>query len=265
MTEMNSGPGRVSREKRGQVLLIGLDRAGKRNAFDSAMLTDLSLALGEYERDDDVRCAVLFAHGEHFTAGLDLMDLAPKLAGGGFRYPEEGLDPFCVRAPRRTKPLVIAVQGTCWTAAIELVLNADIAIAADSARFAQMEVMRGIPPAGGATVRFPQAAGWSDAMRYMLTGDEFSAEDARGMRLVSEVVETGDELARAMEIADRIARAAPLAVRETLASANQARYEGDEAALGAVTGRLLGLMGSKDVQEGVMAMMQKRVPLFKGQ
>ncbi|TNE60631.1 MAG: crotonase/enoyl-CoA hydratase family protein [Alphaproteobacteria bacterium] len=264
MSEMNSGPGRVSRSKQGNIVLLGLDRAGKRNAFDSAMLTDLSLALGDYERDADMRCAVLYAHGDHFTAGLDLMELAPKLAGGGFKYPEEGLDPFGVRPPRRSKPLVMAVQGTCWTAAIELVLNADIIVAADTASFAQMEVMRGIPPAGGATVRFPQVAGWSDAMRYILTGDSFTAEDAHRMRLVSEVVPAGKELDRAIELAERVAQAAPLAVRAALASANQARYEGDEAALAAVTGRMLALMGSEDVGEGVMAMMQKRAPQFKG-
>lgn len=78
MSEANSGTGRVTREQRDNVFLIGLDRAGKRNAFDSAMMTDLSLALGEYERTSELRCALIFAHGEHFTAGLDLMELAPK-------------------------------------------------------------------------------------------------------------------------------------------------------------------------------------------
>lgn len=93
MSEANSGPGRVTREQRGHLFLIGLDRAGKRNAFDSAMLTDFALALGEFERNDEMRCAVIFAHGDHFTAGLDLMELTPKLASGGFKYPDEGIDP----------------------------------------------------------------------------------------------------------------------------------------------------------------------------
>ncbi|WP_047925497.1 enoyl-CoA hydratase-related protein, partial [Pseudomonas aeruginosa] len=112
MSEANSGPGRVTREQRGHLFLIGLDRAGKRNAFDSAMLADLALAMGEYERSEESRCAVLFAHGEHFTAGLDLMELAPKLAASGFRYPDGGVDPWGVVQPRRSKPLVVAVQGT---------------------------------------------------------------------------------------------------------------------------------------------------------
>lgn len=264
MSEVNSGTGRVSREQRGSVMLIGLDRAGKRNAFDSAMLTDLALAIGEYERNDEMRCAVLYGHGENFTAGLDLMELAPKLAGGQFKYPAEGIDPWGIDKPRRTKPLVVAVRGICWTAGIELMLNADIAVAAADTRFGQLEVLRGIAPSGGATARFPQAAAWSDAMRYMLTGEEFYAADALRMRLVSEVLEPGTELDRAMEFAERIAKAAPLAVRSVLASANQARDEGHAAAFATLNERLLALIKSEDVREGVMAMMQKRQPEFMG-
>ncbi|WP_260958049.1 crotonase/enoyl-CoA hydratase family protein [Pseudomonas citri] len=264
MSEVNSGPGRVSREQRGHLFLIGLDRAGKRNAFDSAMLSDLALALGEFERNDELRCAVIFAHGEHFTAGLDLMELAPKLASGGFQYPAEGIDPWGVSKPRRTKPLVVAVQGSCWTAGIELMLNADIAIAADNARFAHLEVLRGIPPSGGSTVRFTQAAGWTRAMRYMLTGEAFDAHQALDMNLLTEVVEPGQELPRAIEYAERIAKAAPLAVKATLQSAFQARDEGDDAALSTINALLFSLIKSEDVREGVMAMMQKREPVFKG-
>ncbi|MBV4458513.1 crotonase/enoyl-CoA hydratase family protein [Pseudomonas sp. COR58] len=264
MTEANSGAGRVTRERRGHLMLIGLDRAGKRNAFDSALLTDLSLAIGEYERDEQLRCAVLFAHGEHFTAGLDLMELTPKLASGSFRYPEDGIDPWGVSAPRRRKPMVVAVEGTCWTAGIELMLNADIAVAADNARFAHLEVLRGISPAGGSTVRFTRAAGWAAAMRYMLTGEAFDAAQALEMRLLSEVVVPGQALPRALEYAERIAKAAPLAIRATLQSAFLAQDEGDGAALSTLNEQLLALIKSEDVREGVMAMMQKRDPCFTG-
>lgn len=264
MTEANSGAGRVTRETRDGVFLIGLDRAGKRNAFDTAMLADLSLALGEFERDPALRCAVLFAHGENFTAGLDLMEIAPKLSKGGFNYPEQGLDPFGRSKPRRTKPLVLAVRGICWTAGIELALAADIVVAASDTRFAQLEVLRGIAPAGGATVRLPATAGWSDAMRYMLTGDEFGAAEALRMRLVSEVVAPGAELTMAVSLAERIAKAAPLGVQATLASARKAQDEGHDAALATLNDMLLSLMRSEDVREGVAAMVQKRAPVFKG-
>ena len=264
MSEANSGAGRVTREQRDNVFLIGLDRAGKRNAFDSAMMTDLSLALGEYERSPELRCAVIFAHGEHFTSGLDLMELAPKLASGGFCYPESGIDPWGVEKPRRQKPVVVATQGTCWTAGIELMLNADIVVAASNARFAHLEVLRGIAPSGGSTVRFTHAAGWANAMRYMLTGETFDAATALSMRLVTEVVEPAEVLTRAIHFAEGIAKAAPLGVAATLDSAFQARNDGDDTALGALNGRLLELIRTEDAREGVMAMMQKREPVFKG-
>lgn len=264
MSEANKGPGRVTREEREHVFLIGLDRAGKRNALDSAMLIDLANALGEYERNPEMRCAVLFAHGEHFTAGLDLMELAPKLASGEFSYPEGAIDPFGTTEPRRSKPLVIALQGTCFTAAIELALNADIVLAADTARFAQVEVLRGIAPAGGATVRFPQAAGWSDAMKYMLTGEEFDAQQARDMRIASEVLKPEALFDRALALATSVASAAPLGIKATMASANAARYGNDNDGLSLLNGQLMELMSTKDVQEGVMAMLEQRPAEFKG-
>jgi enoyl-CoA hydratase/carnithine racemase len=264
MSEENKGAGRVSREIKDYVLLIGLDRAGKRNAFDSAMMLDLAAALGEYERNDELRCAVVYAHGDHFTSGLDLMELTPKLMSGKFGYPEDGIDPWATKGARLSKPLVVAVQGMCWTAGIELMLTADIAIAANDTRFAHVEVLRGIPPSGGSTVRFPKAAGWTDAMRYMLTGDEFSADEALRMKLISEIVEPGKQLERALELAQKIAKAAPLAIKSTIASARQTVTEGEDSALAALNDNLFALLKSKDVQEGVMAMMQKREATFKG-
>ena len=264
MSEVNSGAGRVSREQRGHLLLLGLDRAGKRNAFDSAMIADLAQALGEYEANHQLRCAVLFAHGEHFTAGLDLMELAPKLASGGMSYAAGSIDPWGVAEPRRSKPLVVAVQGMCWTAGIELMLNADVVIAADNCRFAHLEVLRGIPASGGSTVRFPRAAGWVDAMRYLLTGDEFDATEAVRMRLVNEVLAPEQVLPRAIELAQKIATAAPLAIKASLQSAFLARDSGDAAALQTLTPALLALIRSEDVGEGEMAMMQKRAPVFQG-
>ena len=254
----------ITTELHGHVMLIGLNRADKRNAMNSSMLTELSLALGEFERNNEARCAVLFAHGEHFTAGLDLMELAPKLASGSFRYPEEGIDPWGTSGIRRTKPVVAAIHGTCWTAGIELMLNADLVVAASNSRFAHLEVLRGIPPSGGSTVRFTAAAGWADAMRYMLIGEEFDATEALRMRLINEVTEAGEVLPRALELAEKIAKAAPLAVQATLKSAFTAVDQGQQEALNSLNDLLLSLMTSKDVQEGVMAMMQKREPVFKG-
>ena len=261
---MSLQQGKVSREIRGSLLLIGLDRATKRNAFDSHLIHDLSLALTEYEDHPELRCAVIFAHGDHFTAGLDLVELQPKLSSGIFSYDEHQINPWGTSGRQRKKPVIVAVQGFCYTAGIELMLNADIVIAQDNSQFAQMEVQRGILPFGGATVRFVQAAGWSKAMRYLLTGDTFDAQTALDLNLINEITREVP-LKRAIELAERIAQAAPLAVQATLASAKEAAEHGPETAFSNLQQHLTPLLNTQDVQEGVMAMLQRRAPEFKGQ
>ncbi|MFC6168191.1 crotonase/enoyl-CoA hydratase family protein [Acinetobacter terrestris] len=261
---MSQQQGKVSREIRGSLLLIGLDRATKRNAFDSHLIHDLSLALTEYEDHPELRCAVIFAHGDHFTAGLDLVELQPKLSSGIFSYDEHQINPWGTSGRQRKKPVIVAVQGFCYTAGIELMLNADIVIAQDNSQFAQMEVQRGILPFGGATVRFVQAAGWSKAMRYLLTGDTFDAQTALDLNLINEITREAP-LNRAIELAERIAQAAPLAVQATLASAKEAAEHGAETAFSNLQQHLSPLLNTQDVQEGVMAMLQRRAPEFKGQ
>ena len=261
---MSQQQGKVSREICGSLLLIGLDRATKRNAFDSHLIHDLSLALTEYEDHPELRCAVIFAHGDHFTAGLDLVELQPKLSSGIFSYDEHQINPWGTSGRQRKKPVIVAVQGFCYTAGIELMLNADIVIAQDNSQFAQMEVQRGILPFGGATVRFVQAAGWSKAMRYLLTGDTFDAQTALDLNLINEITREAP-FKRAIELAERIAQAAPLAVQATLASAKEAAEHGAETAFSNLQQHLSPLLNTHDVQEGVMAMLQRRAPEFKGQ
>ena len=255
--------GKVSREIRGHLFLIGLDRADKRNAFDSHMIHDLSQALTEYDDNPELRCAVVFAHGEHFTAGLDLVELQPKLAEGVFNFSADSVNPWGTVGRQRTKPLVTAVQGYCYTAGIELMLNSDIVVAHQNTQFTQIEVQRGILPFGGATVRFVQAAGWTKAMKYILTGDLFNAQDAFDMNLITEVCDS-DPLPRALVLAERIANAAPLAVQATLHSAHQAFLQNPEVAFDNLQNLLTPLLRSEDAQEGVMAMIQRRPPQFKG-
>jgi len=127
--------GKVSREVMDQIMLIGLDRVEKRNAFDSHMIHDLSLALTEYENQPELRCAVIFAHGDHFTAGLDLVELQSKISQGIFNFEAEQINPWGTGGRHRTKPVVVAVQGICYTAGVELMLNADVVIASENTVF----------------------------------------------------------------------------------------------------------------------------------
>jgi enoyl-CoA hydratase len=257
---------KIKIERRGPVLLIGLNRPAKRNAFDLEMLDRLALAYAELEDDDAIRCGVLYAEGEMFTAGLDLANVAPKVVEKGvLEYPKGAIDPLNLYGERvRTKPLVAAVHGKCLTIGIELLLASDIRIASENASFAQIEIKRGIFPFGGATLRFPETAGWGNAMRWLLTGDEFDAAEAHRIGLVQEVVEHGRHVERAVEIAETVSRQAPLGVRATIESARKMQLEGFEKARDHLTPQILKLFASEDAREGVQSFLERREGKFVG-
>lgn len=256
---------RIITERRGHVLLIGFNRPDKRNAADLALLQQLALAYGELERDPELRVGLVHAVGDHFTAGLDLADIGPRLGPDGIDIvPEGGINPWQVDGRSLTKPVVMAVQGTCLTLGIELMLASDITVAAESTRFGQIEVARGILPFGGATIRFPRAAGWGNAMRWILTGDMFDAAEAHRIGIVQEVVPDGTQLDRALELAERIAAQAPLAVQATLANARTAVRDGDAAAEAELQPTLARLAATKDARIGMAAFLSREPAEFVG-
>jgi enoyl-CoA hydratase len=265
MTDSSTTAPKVTLERDGHVLLIGLNRVDKRNAADLELLEQLALAYGELERDPRLRAGFVFAHGDHFTGGLDLADIGPRIGADGLdMVPKGGINPWQVSGEKLSKPVVIAVQGTCLTLGIELILASDIAVAADSSVFGQVEVSRGILPFGGATIRFPRQVGWSNAMRWILTGDSFDAAEAHRIGLVQEVVPHGEQYARGLELAQRVAAQAPLAVQAALKNATTAIRDGDAAAEVALQPELVTLAQSKDAQIGMHAFMTRTTASFIG-
>lgn len=257
----------VTTERDGHVLLIGVNRAAKRNAFNLALIDQFAAAYEELGDDPELRAAVVFGHGEHFSAGLDLAEVGPAVAkdgpaalGGGRRF-----DPFGMWGPQVPKPVVMAVQGIAFTLSIELALASDIVIAADDVRFRQLEIARGIMPFGGATVRAPMRLGWGNAMKFLLTGAQFGADEALRIGLVQEVVPAGEQVARAREIATQIAAQAPLGVQATLANARIAEDQGITAAKEHLVAQLGAVLASKDAQEGVLSFIERRDAVFTGE
>lgn len=133
----------------------------------------------------------------------------------------------------------------------------------NNTEFTQIEVLRGILPFGGATSRFVKSAGWSNAMRYLLTGDLFDAQTALKLNIITEIT-TEQPLNRAIELAKMIAKAAPLAVQATLAAAKDAIELGESQSFNNLNARLKPLLASQDIQEGVNAMFERREPQFIG-
>ena len=147
---------------------------------------------------------------------------------------------------------------------MELLLAADIRLAADDTRFAQMEVRRGIMPFGGATLRFPRLCGWGNAMRWLLTGGQFDAAEARRIGLVQEVCPPEELLPRARRLAAEVAAQAPLAVQASLRSAHLAVEQGFGAARAQLLDEARKLMATEDAREGLLSFMERRPGRFQG-
>lgn len=258
--------GKIVVQRQGHVLLIGLNRPDKLNAFDPEMISELAAAYTQLAKDPALRCGVLWAEGPDFTAGLDLPAIARHLPKAIFTpfIPRGMVDPWGVGTSPCPKPLVTAVQGRCYTLGIELLLCNQITIASEDARFTQYEVGRGLFPFGGGTVRWPQAVGVNNAYRYLLTGDWFDAKEAFRLGLVQEVVPAAECLPRALALAEKIAEQAPLGVQAVLRSTRLAQSDGATTAFGRLRWQILRLFLSKDARRGMEAFRSRTTARFEG-
>jgi enoyl-CoA hydratase/carnithine racemase len=252
-------------EQREHLLLMGVRRPQKMNALSREMYRALARALYRLEHDPQLWVGVIWAEGPHFTSGVDLNDWADAFASGSpFPIAADELDPFSMTGPRLSKPLVIAVQGRCYTWGWELLLNTDLRVAANDTRFAMLEVRRGFYACGGATLRLPMEIGWGNAQRYLLTGDELGAEDAYRLGLVQQLCAPGEQLDAAIALAQRVARAAPLGVQGSLRSSRTRLLEGEAAAIDVTFRGMAEVMRSQDAAEGVRSFVERREAVFRG-
>lgn len=255
----------VTTSVRGNVLVIGVHRAEKRNAWNTEIIRAVATAYTDLRDNPDLRAGVVYGDGDHFTAGLDLADVAPVVASGSLDdlLPAHLCDPWDFVGEPCPKPIVVAAQGRCYTLGIELILASQAAVVASDTIFAQLEVARGIVPFGGATFRLPRLGAQGE--RWLLTAEQFGAEAALAAGMVTEVVEPGAQLERAVALAELMAVQSPLGVQAALASARASERSARDAAAAEVRQRLNNLMVSQDAMEGMAAMMERRDPIFTGQ
>jgi enoyl-CoA hydratase len=253
-------------ERRGQIVLIGINRPYIHNRIDPETFGALAKAYYDYDHDPSLRAAVLFGQGGDFSRGIDVDAFKaivgtgkPLIGGEGF------IDPLGKKAPGLTKPLIVAVHGDTWNLADELFLVADIRIAAEDTNFGQDETSHGRVPGGGGTVRFPREAGWGNAMRYILTGDHWTAREAYRMGTVQEVADTPQSaLDKAIEIANKVAACAPLGIETALASAHLAIDNPEANALSKLDSQYGALYHTQDFLEGRKAEAEGRPPVYQG-
>ena len=259
--------GAIHVERRGHLLLIGINRPAKYNGFTPPMFQQLAEAYTLLDDDAGLRVGVLHAHGRHFTAGLDLPTIAPLMKRGEKAITSGLVEPTDLGTPgyrRRTKPLVVAVKGITYTLGIELMLAADIVVAADDCRFSQLEVKRGIMATGGATLRMAERAGVGNAMLHLLTGDEFGSAEALRLNFVQKVVPAGQELDEAVRIAEAIAAQAPLAVVATRLNVLKCVEQGPLLAMSEFLDVQQHLSNTADAAEGVATFSERRAARFTG-
>lgn len=256
----------ITVERRGDVVLVGLNRPFIQNRLDPPTRVRLAEVLYQYERDPSLRAAVLFGHGEHFSRGIDVdASQAALIAGRRTLTATEVIDPLGKALPHRTKPLVAAVHGDTWNLGHELYLAADIRIAAATTRFGQDENTHGRFPGGGATVRFVREAGWGNAMRYMLTGEHWNADESYRMRITQQIAPTREAaIEAAVAMARTIAANAPLSIKATLASAHQVIDPIEADALSKLDAQYTALYRTEDFIEGRRAEAEGRAPKYKG-
>lgn len=243
------------------VLLLRLNRPERRNALATPLLQAIEAALVAAETDDGVRAVVITGNDKVFAAGADINELAASGSDDPVETPR-----FLAWAAIRafSKPLIAAVEGWCLGAGSELMLTADIIVAAKGAKIGQPETNLGIIPGAGGTAILTRRIGAARAMHMVLTGDPINSEDALAYGLIACLSEQGQALTDAVALAEKLAGRAPRALRAAKASVRDAEQLDETAHLRAERVRFIELLGSADKAEGIAAFHEKRPPVWKG-
>lgn len=262
--------GQLLFDKADHVATLTLNRPDRLNAITIPMLSELSQALVECNRDTDVRVVVLTGAGRGFCAGLDLQDQSSGKGIGGGGNASAAAQMFDLReAPPIVlnacdKPTICALNGGAAGYGMDLALGCDIRVASDKAKLSAAFTKRGVIPESGGTWLLPRLVGWSRAAEIAFTGRTLDAQRCLELGLVSEVVPSDGLTEHVDRLAREIAGNAPLAVQATKRMMRMGQTETFEANVHHVYLQLLPLFRSKDFKEGVASFLEKRDPKFEG-
>jgi enoyl-CoA hydratase len=260
-------------ERDAHVLTLTMNRPKRYNALSGAMLIRMYDAYCEASADPEIRCIIVTGAGGNFCSGADLKGMA-----GNAGDEDAGIDvqarmktdpdihwKALFRGYRPTKPIIAAVEGVAIAGGTEILQAMEIRVAGESARFGVSEARWSLYPMGGSAVRLPRQIPYTHAAEILLTGKHVSAREALAIGLIGHVVPDGQALAKAKQIAQRIASNGPLAVAGILATLRQTEAMPEEEAFKIEMQHGLKVMSSKDAVEGPRAFMEKRPPVFKGE
>ncbi len=251
-------------EKRDAVGVLTINRPDKLNAISNELTDELKQLLDEIEQDRDLRVLVVTGAGDKaFVAGADIKELVDRDALVGREVSRTRQNLFS-RIENLPVPVIAAVNGYALGGGLELALACSIRICSENAQFGAPEVKLGIIPGDGGTQRLPRLVGAGRAMEMILTGDFIDAQEAYRIGLVNRVVPIEELRNSALELAGKIAKRPPLAVRYAKEAVNRSQ-EGDSVAGYALESYLHALTcTTEDKKEGVSAFLEKRKGKFKG-
>jgi len=249
----------VLQERRGQVLLVTLNRPDARNAVNSALAHGIAAALDVLDADDDLQVGVLTGAGKGFSAGMDLKAFvageSPWVEGRGFAG---------ITRLGSEKPLIAAVEGFAVAGGLEIALSCDLIVAGSNARLGIAEVKRGLAAAAGALIRLPKRIPYHVAMELALTGDPVEAERGDELGIVNRLAEPGGAVAAARELAAAIAANGPLAIDATKRIMRAQQDWPQDEAWARQREISEPVFGSEDAREGATAFAERRDPVWKG-
>lgn len=248
--------------KEGPLGLITLNRPDALNALNSKMVNELIAALGEFERDDAVKCLVIAGSERAFSAGADIKEMADMTAVQ--MAMTEHFFPLWDKVGRYHKPIVAALSGFVLGGGLELAMSCDVLVASETTQLGQPEIDIGVIPGGGGTQRLTRAVGKYKAMEMVLTGRRIGAEEAKTLGLVSKVVPKEAYLTEAKKLATEISAKSPVAIKMAKMAVNKAFEVGLSDGLDFERELFYLLFASEDKKEGMKAFLEKRKPEFKG-
>jgi enoyl-CoA hydratase len=249
----------VLTERRGNALLITLNRPEVRNAVNAAVAAGVAGALEELDGDDTLSVGILTGAGGFFCAG---MDLGAFVKGESPYFGDRGFAGIAQRASR--KPLIAAIEGFAVAGGLEVALACDLVVAARGAKLGIPEAKRSLVAAGGALLRLPRRMPYHVVMELALTGDPMPAERFHEFGVVNRLAEPGSAVETALELARSLARNGPLAL---MASKQilQEQFDWSSEEMWARQGAISGpVFASEDAKEGASAFKEKRDPSWRG-
>jgi len=263
------------------IALVCLSRSDRHNALSPLMIRMLADLWPEIQLNRDVRALVLYGDGSSFCSGMDLKYTNP---GFGYReeikakitpeelalanhyeaHPGERRKLNYIPPSNFNKPIISVLQGNIRGGGLELALNSDIRLATEDATFGFPEVTRGVAAASGGMVLLPQIIGLGRAMELLLTGASIDATEAYRIGLINKIVTRDQILNKAIELAEKIANNAPLAVQATKETTLRAIGSAISEGFSISENQARNLLQTTDYQEGVDAFVEKRIPKFTG-